>query len=82
MNAPSKSFLKMPAALVARTPDNLSDDHVAGVSLTTMVAATALYTDSGHGIQPPWKRVQQHGEFHALVRHIQSRCILWSKVRL
>lgn len=58
-NANSSTFqqyCKMPAALVGKTPSNLSDDQVAGVSLATMAAATALYAESGHGIPPPWSK--------------------------
>lgn len=49
-----QQYCKMPAALVAKTPSNISDDQAAGVCLATMAAFTALYSESGHGIQPPW----------------------------
>lgn len=51
-----QQYCKMPAALVSKTPNNLSDDQVAGVSLATMAATTALYAKSGHGILPPWSK--------------------------
>ncbi|KAM5348946.1 hypothetical protein ACJ41O_008769 [Fusarium nematophilum] len=44
----------MPVTLVGKTPDHLIDDQVAGVSLATMAAATALVAKSGHGMPPPW----------------------------
>jgi len=49
-----QEYCKMPAALLGKTPSNLSYEQIAGVSLATMAAATALYSASGHGIQPPW----------------------------
>lgn len=49
-----QEYCKMPAGLLGKTPSSMSDEQVGGVSLSTMAAATALYSDSGHGIQPPW----------------------------
>ncbi|KPM41141.1 hypothetical protein AK830_g5445 [Neonectria ditissima] len=63
-----QQYCKMPAALVAKTPGNISDDQAAGVCLATMAAFTALYSESGHGIQPPWSQGgEQFGRGKAIV---------------
>ncbi|KAF7590584.1 hypothetical protein BBP40_002620 [Aspergillus hancockii] len=49
-----QQYCKMPAALVAKTPDNISDEQAAGVSLALVAAATAFYDKQGHGLPPPW----------------------------
>lgn len=36
-------YCKMPAALVSKTPRNISDDQAAGIVLATMAAAVGLY---------------------------------------
>ena len=51
-----QQYCKMPAALVAKTPKNISDEEAAGISLTTMAAVVALYDKTGHGLPPPWKQ--------------------------
>ncbi|PVI04059.1 GroES-like protein [Periconia macrospinosa] len=49
-----QQYCKMPAELVSKTPKNITDDEAAGVSLAAMAAVTALYSEEGHGIAPPW----------------------------
>jgi NADPH:quinone reductase-like Zn-dependent oxidoreductase len=51
----SQQYCKMPAALVSATPDNISDLEAAGISLATMVVATAFYDKTGYGLTPPWE---------------------------
>lgn len=53
-NCTFQQYCKMPAVLVGKTPDNVSDTEAASVSLTTMAAATALYDPTGHGLPLPW----------------------------
>ncbi|PYH89962.1 quinone reductase [Aspergillus ellipticus CBS 707.79] len=50
-----QQFCKMPAALVSKTPDNITDEQAAGISLATMAAVTAFYDRAGHGLTPPWE---------------------------
>jgi NADPH:quinone reductase-like Zn-dependent oxidoreductase len=49
-----QQFCKMPAALVSATPANISDLEAAGISLATMVVATAFYDKTGYGLAAPW----------------------------
>lgn len=49
-----QQYCKMPAALVAKTPDSISDDQAAGISLATIAAVTGLYDKTGRGLAPPW----------------------------
>ncbi|KAI3391647.1 hypothetical protein diail_6985, partial [Diaporthe ilicicola] len=49
-----QQYTKMPAALVSRTPSNISDDQAAGVHLGTVAAVAALYDKSGFGLPAPW----------------------------
>ncbi|KAF4981732.1 hypothetical protein FZEAL_2534 [Fusarium zealandicum] len=49
-----QQYCKMPAALVSRTPENISDEQAAGVHLTTVAAVVALYDKSGQGLPAPW----------------------------
>ncbi|KAJ6127982.1 alcohol dehydrogenase [Penicillium samsonianum] len=51
-----QQYCKMPAALVAKTPNNISDDQAAGISLATMAAVTAFYDTQGHGMTAPWEK--------------------------
>jgi NADPH:quinone reductase-like Zn-dependent oxidoreductase len=50
-----QQFCKMPAALVSATPKNISDLEAAGISLATMVVATAFYDKTGYGLAAPWE---------------------------
>ncbi|GKZ26263.1 hypothetical protein AbraIFM66951_005516 [Aspergillus brasiliensis] len=50
-----QQYCKMPAALVSKTPKNISDEQAAGVSLATMAVVTAFYSEEGQGLIPPWK---------------------------
>ncbi|RMZ44948.1 putative secondary metabolism biosynthetic enzyme [Aspergillus flavus] len=49
-----QQYCKMPAALVSKTPSNISDDQAAGISLATVAVVTAFYDKSGQGLTPPW----------------------------
>jgi NADPH:quinone reductase-like Zn-dependent oxidoreductase len=51
-----QQYCKMPAALVSKTPANISDDEAAGISLATMAAATAFYDKQGRGLRAPWEK--------------------------
>jgi NADPH:quinone reductase-like Zn-dependent oxidoreductase len=50
-----QQFCKMPAELVSKTPENISDEEAAGIMLATMAVVTAFYAEEGHGMIPPWK---------------------------
>lgn len=58
-NYPSSTFqqyAKMPAALVGKTPSNISDDEAAGISLATVAVLTGFYDKlTGHGLTAPWE---------------------------
>ncbi|RAL00782.1 zinc-binding alcohol dehydrogenase family protein [Aspergillus ibericus CBS 121593] len=63
-----QQYCKMPAALVAKTPDNISDEQAAGISLATMAAVTAFYDKEGYGLIPPWEKGgTEAGRGHAIV---------------
>ncbi|PWY90242.1 quinone reductase [Aspergillus heteromorphus CBS 117.55] len=49
-----QQFCKMPAALVSHTPDHVSDEEAAGISLATVAGVTAFYHTDGQGLPPPW----------------------------
>lgn len=50
-----QQYCKMPAALVGKTPANVSDDEAAGVTLALIAAVTAYYDEkTGHGMLPFW----------------------------
>ncbi|KAJ9295232.1 hypothetical protein DTO217A2_9062 [Paecilomyces variotii] len=51
-----QQYCKMPAALVSKTPKNISDEQAAGISLATVAVVTAFYDKTGHGITPPWEK--------------------------
>lgn len=51
-----QQYCKMPAELVAKTPDNISDQQAAGVGLATMAVVTAFYHSTGYGLIPPWEK--------------------------
>jgi NADPH:quinone reductase-like Zn-dependent oxidoreductase len=50
-----QQYCKMPAELVAKTPQSITDEEAAGVMLATMAAVTAFYAEEGHGMTPPWE---------------------------
>ena len=50
-----QQYCKMPVELISKTPENISDEEAAGVSLATMAVVTAFYSQDGHGITPPWE---------------------------
>ncbi|PYI11008.1 putative alcohol dehydrogenase [Aspergillus sclerotiicarbonarius CBS 121057] len=63
-----QQYCKMPASLVAKTPDNISDEQAAGISLATMAAVTAFYDKEGYGLIPPWEEEgMEAGGGHAIV---------------
>ncbi|KAE8372708.1 chaperonin 10-like protein [Aspergillus bertholletiae] len=63
-----QQYCKMPAALVSKTPSNISDEQAAGISLATVAVVTAFYDKSGHGLTPPWdKNGAQVGNGKAIV---------------
>ncbi|KAI0173894.1 quinone reductase [Pestalotiopsis sp. NC0098] len=50
-----QQYCKMPAALVGKTPKNITDEQAAGISLATVAVLVAFYDKaSGHGLTPPW----------------------------
>lgn len=49
-----QQYCKMPEVLLSKTPQSLSDDQAAGISLTTVAAVTAFYDKSGQGLKAPW----------------------------
>lgn len=63
-----QQFCKMPAALVSKTPSNISDEQAAGISLATMAVVTAFYDKEGHGLTAPWEKGgEQAGKGKAVV---------------
>lgn len=63
-----QQYCKMPAALVAKTPNNISDDEAAGIMLASVAVLTAYYDKTGHNLPPPWdKDGDQAGRGKALV---------------
>ncbi|KAF3001093.1 hypothetical protein E8E14_005285 [Neopestalotiopsis sp. 37M] len=52
-----QQYCKMPAALVAKTPKNISDEQAAGISLATVAVLVAFYDKAtGHGLTAPWEQ--------------------------
>ncbi|KAI9166360.1 alcohol dehydrogenase [Paramyrothecium foliicola] len=49
-----QQFSKIPAALVSRTPGNISDDQAAGIHLATVAGVTGFYDKTGHNLPAPW----------------------------
>lgn len=49
-----QQYCTMPAALVGKTPPNISDDAAAGISLATVAAVTGMYDGTGYGLSAPW----------------------------
>ncbi|KAK9423596.1 putative Enoyl reductase (ER) domain-containing protein [Seiridium unicorne] len=51
-----QQYCKMPAALVAKTPENISDEQASGISLASIAVLVAFYDKAtGHGLTPPWE---------------------------
>lgn len=50
-----QQYCKMPAELVSKTPDSISDEEAAGIMLATMAVVIAFYGKLGHGLTPPWE---------------------------
>lgn len=54
-NCTFQQYCKLPAELVSRTPENITDEQAAGVHLALMAAAVGFYHNTGRGISPgPW----------------------------
>lgn len=49
-----QEYIKIPAGVVAKTPNNISDEEASGIVLAAHAAAAALYDTTGHGLTPPW----------------------------
>ncbi|KAH7025015.1 chaperonin 10-like protein [Microdochium trichocladiopsis] len=49
-----QEYARTDAAVVGRTPRNISDEQAAGVSLAGMTAAIGLYHSVGRGLAAPW----------------------------
>jgi NADPH:quinone reductase-like Zn-dependent oxidoreductase len=50
-----QQYCKMPAELLSKTPENISDEEASGIMLATMAVVTAFYAEEGHGMTPPWE---------------------------
>jgi NADPH:quinone reductase-like Zn-dependent oxidoreductase len=55
-----QQYCKMPAELVSKTPENISDEEASGIMLATVAVVTALYAEEGHGMPPPWEEGGQN----------------------
>lgn len=55
-----QKYCKMPAELVSKTPESISDEEASGVMLATMAVVTAFYAEDGHGMTPPWEEGGRH----------------------
>jgi NADPH:quinone reductase-like Zn-dependent oxidoreductase len=51
-----QQYAKIPAALVAKTPGNLSDDEAAGIMVATLAVVVAFYDTTGHALAAPWDK--------------------------
>ncbi len=49
-----QQYVKMPAALLAKTPKKVSDEQAATFWVAGMVVATGFYHKSGMSLSPPW----------------------------
>jgi NADPH:quinone reductase-like Zn-dependent oxidoreductase len=49
-----QEYINLPAEIVAKTPENISDEEAAGIVLATHAAAVAFYDKTGHGLTAPW----------------------------
>lgn len=54
-----QQYCKMPAELLSKTPENISDEEASGIMLATMAVVTAFYAEEGHGMTPPWEKEGQ-----------------------
>ncbi|KAJ4335896.1 hypothetical protein N0V95_008770, partial [Ascochyta clinopodiicola] len=55
-----QQYCAMPAELLSKTPQNVSDEEASGIMLATMAVVTAFYADKGHGMIPPWDEGGRH----------------------
>ena len=55
-----QQYCKMPAELVSKTPENISDEEASGIMLATMAVVTAFYAEEGHRMTPPWEEGGQN----------------------
>lgn len=63
-----QQYTKIPAALLGRTPKNISDDEAGGISLATVAATVGIYDKTGHGLKAPWDEGgEQAGKGKAVV---------------
>ncbi|KAL7924935.1 GroES-like protein [Trichoderma austrokoningii] len=51
-----QQYVKIDAALVAKTPGNISDDQASGIMLASLAILTAYYDKTGHGLPAPWDK--------------------------
>ncbi|KAK1241630.1 hypothetical protein MKX08_001604 [Trichoderma sp. CBMAI-0020] len=51
-----QQYAKIDAALVAKTPSNISDDQASGIMLASLAVLTAFYDQTGHGLPVPWDK--------------------------
>lgn len=49
-----QQYATIDAALVGKTPANITDDQASGISLASFAVVTGLYDSTGSGIVPPW----------------------------
>jgi NADPH:quinone reductase-like Zn-dependent oxidoreductase len=47
-------YSKIYAALVAKTPSNITDDQAATIGVAALAAVTGFYHHTGHGMPAPW----------------------------
>ncbi|KAJ4395748.1 hypothetical protein N0V91_010654 [Didymella pomorum] len=50
-----QQYCKMPAELLSKNPENISDKEASCIMLATMAVVTAFYAKEGHGMTPPWE---------------------------
>jgi NADPH:quinone reductase-like Zn-dependent oxidoreductase len=64
-----QQYVKMPAALVGKTPSNISDDEAGGATLALIAGVVAFYDKAtGHGLPTPWEQGgEQAGKDKAIV---------------
>lgn len=48
-----QEYIKIPAEIVAKTPNNISDEEASGIVLASMAAATAYYDKTGQALKAP-----------------------------
>ncbi|PWN49754.1 GroES-like protein [Violaceomyces palustris] len=49
-----QQYTRLPFDLAALTPESITDDEAAGISLATMAVAVGLYHSTGHDLKAPW----------------------------